>query len=434
MKFRDFLTHLEKNGKLVHVKKAVEADLELGAVLAAMEGKAVVFDSVNGYGMPVVGNLCSSRKLIAEGLGTTEKKLVKRLAIAAANPVAPEVVSSGACQEVVEHEVDLNKIPAMKYTESDGGKYIPSAVCIVKDPELGRNVCFHRLMLIDKNHFAIRLVEGRGTHAALQKAGELEIAITVGNSMPVLLAAATSLKPGMDEFGMANALEKTDLVKCKTVNIEVPADCEYVLEGRITKQTTSEGPFVDLTGIADKVRQQPVVEIKKITHRANPIFQALLPGKQEHRLLMGMPREPTIFNEVSKVCKCTDVYISEGGCSWLHGIVKIKKQNADDGKKALEAAFRGHHSMKHCIVVDDDIDIRDPEAVEWAIATRVQADKSASIMSNQPGSSLDPSSDLSEGKKATTCKVGIDATIPWDKKDKGFIPAKFRKIKKSDYL
>jgi 2,5-furandicarboxylate decarboxylase 1 len=105
---------------------------------------------------------------------------------------------------------------------------------------------------------------------------------------------------------------------------------------------------------------------------------------------MGMPKEPTIYNEVNKVCQCKDVYITPGGCSWLHAIVQIKKVNADDGKKAIAAAFEGHKSLKHCVVVDEDINIYDPHEVEWAIATRFQADKNAVILSNQPGSSLGP--------------------------------------------
>jgi UbiD family decarboxylase len=290
-------------------------------------------------------------------------------------------------------------------------------------------------MLLDKNHFAVRIVEARGTDTALKSAGgELDIAICIGNSTAVLLAAATSLPKGVDELGMANALESTELVKCKTVDLEVPRDCEFVLEGRITKDRTSEGPFLDLTGTIDKVRQQPIIEIKCITHRERPIYQTILAGRNEHKFLMGMPKEPTIFNEVSKVCQCKDVYITPGGCSWLHAVVQIHKQNLDDGKKAIAAAFEGHKSLKHCVVVDDDINIYDPHDVEWAIATRFQADKNTVILSQQPGSSLDPSGDLSEGKKATTAKAGLDATIPPAATGKGFKKEQYRKIDLNKYL
>jgi UbiD family decarboxylase len=318
----------------------------------------------------------------------------------------------------------------------DGGKYIASAVCIIKDPETEiRNSCFHRLMLLDKNHFAARIVENRGTDTALKKAGgELDIAICIGNSVPVLLAAATTLPHGLDELGMANALEETKLVKCKTIDLEVPADSEIVLEGRITKEKVLEGPFLDITETYDRIREQPVIEIKKITHRKNAFFHALIAGKGEHKLLMGMPKEPTIFNEVNKVCKCKNVLITPGGASWLHAIVQIKKEKEDDGKKALEAAFKGHSSLKHCIVVDDDIDIYDINEVEWAIATRFQADKNTIVLKNQPGSSLDPSAYQEAGKKALTTKAGIDATIPLEKKDKSFKKERYGKADLNKYL
>jgi 2,5-furandicarboxylate decarboxylase 1 len=434
--FRTFIEQLEKNGELTRIKREVSTEYEMAGVIEALGEKPVYFEKVKESSTPVVGGLLSSKDLIARGLGTSKDQLLPKLSQAIDHPVPQEVVAEGACQEVVETDVDLTKLPIMRYTMKDGGKYVPSAVAIIKDPELkAQNMCFHRLMLLDKNHFVARIVENRGTDTALKKAGgELDVAFCIGNSTAVLLSAATTLPMGVDELGMANALETTELVKCKTVDLNVPKDAEFVLEGRITKETTSEGPFLDTTGTIDKIRQQPVVEIRCVTHREKPIYQTLLPGRREHQFLMGMPKEPTIFNEVNKVCECKDVYITPGGCSWLHAIVQIKKKNADDGKKAINAAFEGHKSLKHCVIVDDDINIYDPNDVEWAIATRFQADKNAVIMPNQPGSSLDPSGDLSEGKKARTCKMGLDATIPFGKTDKSFAKEQYVKVDLNKYL
>jgi 2,5-furandicarboxylate decarboxylase 1 len=435
MSYRDFLAKLDREGRLVRITKEVSPDTEAAAVMSALDGRAVRFEKIKGSRIPVAGGVCSSREMIADSLGIAKEKLLFALADAIKNRKEPKVVDSGECQEVVEKSVDLAELPILKYVDGDGGRYISSAISVIKDPELGRNVSFHRLMLLGKDRFAARIVEGRGTETAMRKSGgELDIAICIGNSNAVLLAASTSLKPGEDEFSMANALQKTELVRCKTVDLEVPRDCEIVLEGKITKEKAPEGPFLDITGTQDKVREQPVIQIKCITHREEPIFQALLPGKQEHRLLMGMPKEPTIYNEVSKVCRCRNVLITPGGCSWLHAVVQIEKERQDDGMKAIEAAFKGHGSLKHCVVVDEDVDIYDPNDVEWAIATRFQADKGLIVMPKQPGSSLDPSGDLSEGKKAMTCKAGIDATIPFDKKDKKFERGEYRKINLKDYL
>jgi len=432
---RRFLETLEKSGELTHISKAVSTEYEMAGVIEALGEKPVFFENVKEAGIPVVGGLLSSKELIGRALNLKKEHLLHNLSSAIENPLPPEIVANGECQEVVEPSVDLTTLPIMRYTEKDGGKYIASAVSIVRDPELGRNMCFHRLMLIGKNRFVARIVEERGTDTALKKAGgELDVAICIGNSTAVLLAAATSLPKGVDELGMANALERTELVKCKTIDLEVPKDCEIVLEGRITKEKTAEGPFLDTTGTIDKIRQQRVVEIKCITHREKPIYQTLLPGRHEHQFLMGMPKEPTIFNEVNKVCECRDVYITPGGCSWLHAVVQIKKQNPEDGKKAIAAAFEGHKSLKHCVIVDDDINIYDPNDVEWAIATRFQADKNAVILPNQRGSSLDPSGDLTEGKKARTCKMGLDATIPSGKTDKSFVKERYRKVDLNSYL
>ncbi len=436
LKLRSFLEGLEKKGELTRIRKEISTDYEMAGVIEAIGERPVLFERVKESEMRVTAGLVSSKTLIAHALGIDKTRLLRELTKAIEKPVSPAIAADGKCQEIVEKNVNLSGLPIMRYTAKDGGKYIASAVAIVRDPEYNsRNMCFHRLMLLDRNRFVARIVENRGTDAALKKAGgELEVAFCIGNSTAVLLSAATTLPMGVDELGMANALEETKLVQCKTVDLEVPADCEIVLEGRITKEKAAEGPFLDLTGIVDKARQQPIVEIKCITHRRDPIYQTILAGRNEHKLLMGMPKEPTIFNEVNKVCQCKDVYITPGGCSWLHAVVQIKKLSPDDGKKAIDAAFEGHKSLKHCVVVDEDINIYDPADVEWAIATRYQADKNTIMLSNQPGSSLDPSGDLSEGKKATTAKGGIDATAPLITTGKGFVKEQYIKVDLKEYM
>jgi UbiD family decarboxylase len=175
----------------------------------------------------------------------------------------------------------------------------------------------------------------------------------------------------------------------------------------------AEGPFIDLTATLDFVRQQPVFEIDVITHRRDPIYHALLPGRSEHKMLMGMPREPTIYAEVSRVCDCRNVFITPGGTSWLHAVVQIDKHHPDDGRRAIEAAFRGHTSLKHVAVVDTDVNLFNMAEVEWAIATRFQAGRDLIVLHDQPSSSLDPSASHVPGAKARTSKMGFDATIPW---------------------
>jgi 2,5-furandicarboxylate decarboxylase 1 len=264
--------------------------------------------------------------------------------------------------------------------------------------------------------------------------GDLPVAICIGVSQAVHLAASMSPPPEVDELSVAHALAPTPLVKCLTNDLEVPADAEIVLEGRITHRTTNEGPFMDLTETMDIVREQPIIEVDLITHRHNPIFHALLPGGLEHKMLMGMPREPTIFAEVNKVTRCTGAAITPGGASWLHAVVQVEKMGEEDGSLAIHAAFKGHSSLKHVWVVDTDVNIYDSAEVEWAVATRFQADKDLIILENQPGSSLDPSGIHVPGEKSATTKAGFDCTIPWGADKAKFTRGQYGAIDLAKYV
>ncbi|MBN1159741.1 MAG: UbiD family decarboxylase [Candidatus Diapherotrites archaeon] len=438
MDFRETFSLLEEKGKARRIDKEVDPHLEIAGVLNALDGTAVIFENVKNSDYRIAGNVVSDRDYFAWPLGIEKEQLIHTIADALDNPKEPDIVQNGPCQEVVEDEVDLDKIPFLTHLEKDGGPYVTSGVAIINDPDLGRNACYHRLMKRDKTSFAARIIPKRGTDTAFQKVDELEMAVCIGNSVPVLLGAALSPEKNVDELAIMNALGKTDLVKCKTKDLEVPADSEIILEGRLLHEKTTEGPFLDLTETWDYARDdQPVFQIDKITHRKDPIHHALLPGRNEHKLLMGMPREPTIFKEVNKVCECKNVSITLGGCSWLHAIVQIKKKKWFDGKRAIDAAFRGHNSLKHCVIIDDDINIYNPAEVEWAIATRFQADDDSIILRFQDGSSLDASGKYFEGDpKAKTAKMGLDATIPTldEHNIQSFKKGKYQEVNLADYL
>ena len=369
MSFRHFLEQAAQTGDLIEINKPVSVQYELANVAHALEGRPVLFNHIIDYpGWRVCAGPCSDRKYFSMDLNVPVPELIPHLANATENPQTPPMVEVGACQEVVLEQFDLRDLPILFHLPQDGGHYIASNVVITEDPELGRNMCYHRLLRLDERRFAARIIERRGTWNAIQKVdGDLPVAICIGVSQAVHLAASMSPAPDVDELAVAHALAPTPLVKCLTNNLAVPADAEIVLEGRITKRQTQEGPFMDLTETMDIVRDQPIIEIDLITHRRNPIFHALLPGGLEHKILMGMPKEPTIFAEVNKVARCTGAIITPGGTSWLHAVVQIDKLGAADGRRAIEAAFKGHGSLKHVWVVDTDIDIYDPAQVEWAL-------------------------------------------------------------------
>lgn len=425
--FRDFVRELEEKKQLLRIKRRVSKSLELAAVMKAREGTPVLAPEVGGAKFPAVGNVFATRELVAQYLGCRADEITKKLVDAINRPSKPRAVSkSPALEKTVS---SLDDLPIPLHTERDGGPYICSGIVVAKDREYGTNCSFHRMMQLDGGRMALRILP-RHLNTFIERAGgELDVAVIIGAPINVLLASAISSRLGQNELEIANSLAPFETVRLGN-GIEVPSEVEFILEGRITRELVNEGPFVDLTDTYDIVRRQPVMEVKKIHARKDALFHVLLPGGMEHKVLMGMPREPTIFNEVSKVAECKGVSITTGGCSWLHGVVAIHKKNEDDGKKAIEAAFRGHTSMKHVVVVDDDVDIHKMEEVEWAIATRFQGDRGLVVKPHEKGSSLDPSADP---ETRETTKVGVDATAPLKNRE-AFNRAKYKKVKVEDYF
>jgi len=429
--FRGFVERLKKEGRMKVAKRQVLKKLELAGLMHALDGTPVLVPEVSDSAFPAVGNVFSTRELVCDYLGVSKDDLVPKLVHAIKSPSTPELVGAKDAP-VLENSldsVDLGCLPIPFHAEKDGGPYLSSAIIVAQDKELGRNLSFHRMMVIGKNRVVVRILHRHLDEFIKRAGGELDVAVIVGAPINVLLSAAMSVKLGEDELTFADALAPVRTVRLKN-GIEIPADCEFAFEGRITGELHDEGPFVDLTETYDVVRKQQVMRLTRMHHRNDAMWHVLLPGGLEHKVLMGMPREPTIFNEVSKVCECRGVNLTPGGCSWLHAVVSIRKKHEDDGRNAIDAAFAGHKSLKHVVIVDDDIDIDNPAEVEWAIATRVQADKDLTIKSKQKGSSLDPSADP---HTYDTAKMGIDATKPLKAHGKNFTKAEWKKINPSDY-
>jgi len=432
MTLRNYLHSLESRGDLTRITAPIPREYQIAAALKQLEPRPALFENVEDSDFRVLGNLLCSKAAFADYLGIPVSEIIPTLARAIEARSRPRVVERAPCQEVVIEDPDLGALPILRHFEADGGPYITSGVVIARHPEYGQNADFHRCMVFSPTEMAVRVVRSRHFDAFLQDRKQLDVAICVGNAPSVLVAAATSVEIGVDELEIANALEPLEVVRAKSVDLLVPAEAEFVLEGTVyLERRHAEGPFVDLTETQDVVRQEPVFVLKTITHRRDAIWQALLPGALEHKLLMGMPREPTIFREVNKVVRCLDVNISPGGCSWLHAVVQIDKRSEDDGPKAIRAAFTGHRSCKHVFVVDADIDIYDPLAVEWAMATRFQADRDLLVLGSESGSSLDPSAE--PGTKLTA-KAGFDLTRPLAAKGKNFKKVPYPEIDLGQFL
>ncbi len=432
MTLRSYLEQLTRSREMLTIKTPVSTIYEMAGILKKLEPRPVLFENVNESPYRVMGNLFSSKAAFASYFSLQVKEIIPALSRAIEGCSPCPVVASAPCQEVVIDPPDLDTLPILRHCALDGGRYISSGVFITHHPKYGQNLDFHRAMQFSKTEMAIRVVRGRHFHQYLEEQGSLDVAVCIGVPPQVLAAAATSVELGIDELEIANALstqfldEPLNLVRAKSVDLLVPADAEFVLEGTIyNDRRHSEGPFVDLTETYDIVRSEPVFEVKAITHQRDAIWHALLPGALEHKLLMGMPREPTIFKKVNEVVRCLDVNVNPGGCSWLHAIVQIDKQFEDDGKKAIQAAFSGHRSCKHVFVVDKDIDIYNPLEVEWALATRFQGDEDLVVMPKAPGSSLDPSAERDSSGAHLTTRLGFDLTKPLITQGKDFDKALF---------
>jgi len=437
MSLRSFLAEMEKRREAVRVKDQVSPRFEVSSIMRALDGGPIlIFENLQGYDIKIVANVCGTRQRICSALKVNPKNLSQKLTSTWRSPIPPKIVKEGPANEVIE-KPSLSRVPVLTHFEKDAGAYITSAIVSARSPD-GKieNVSIHRLLILDDTHLTIRLVPRhlfRLWEMAKEQKKDLEVAIAIGLHPAVLLAASSPAPFGVSEFGIANALleNKMHLIKGECVDAYAPAEAEIVLEGSIsTVKETMEGPLVDITGTYDIQRSQPIIELVSIMHREDYLYQALLPSGAEHRLLMGLPREVMIWEAVANVVPVVKaVNLSRGGGGWLHAIISIEKQTEGDGKNALLAAFGTHSSLKHAVVVDADIDVFNPEEVEWAVATRFQASEDLIIIPHVRGSTLDPSADQ---ETALTTKLGIDATRPHTKPYEKFELAKIPTNKKID--
>ena len=412
MSLRSFL----KEADIEVVDEEVSPDLEVAERLRKAR-KPVLFKKIKGYaGFSIAGNLVFSRNELATLLQVDVSGLAKRLASALSHPTQYRLVKNAPWLEVHHNKPDLaSKLPLTTFYKQCPKKYASATIVLAKDPQSGRqNASIHRLMYLQGNRFVIRIVP-RDLYTFYQKNKEhgldTEVVVVCGLH-PLLYVAAATSHPGLDELEFANTLLNGEL-ECFTLDgFSVPKEAEVVMKGRLLRsEEADEGPFVDLTGTWDAVRKQPILEVDELYHRSEPIWQVILPGGVEHRLLMGVPQEPRILAVVENaVPSVQNVVLTEGGCGWLHAVVSIKKRVEGDGKNAGLAALAAHPSLKMVIVVDDDINIYDNLEVEWALATRFQPDRGLVVISGVRGSSLDPSSN----KTGVTSKWLIDATLPLD--------------------
>ncbi len=403
---RKFIEKMRELGLVVDVTEPCSVNMQ-AAQMAAATDKVLFFHKVGGA--RAVMNLTANRRALSVALGIDERAMVKTLADAKFDG---RIMNEGPLQM---KKPDLSRIPVMHHFPKDAGKYITAGTVFSKWDGIF-NASIHRMLVLDKHRVAARLVEGRHTHVMLGKAlarGEhLPIAVAIGMHPAVTFASCTRVPTGKELAYAAELLGGEIRVKECSNGVLVP-DAEIILEGYIGAERTPEGPFVDITGTYDPVRQGPVIEFTGMYTKPDFIYHGILPGGDEHKILMGAPYEPKIFRAVAGVTEVKNVVLTKGGCGYLHAVIQIKKSTQGDGKNAIMAAFAAHTSLKHVVVVDEDINPTDPYDVEYAIATRVNGERDMMVITGVRGSSLDPCQ-LDDG---TNVKVGVDATMVLGRED-----------------
>ena len=414
---RDWLDHLAARERLAVIKPNADLRFEVAAYAKRLDGvRATLFPRPSGHAMPVVSGLTSNRGWMAEAMGVEPHELLARFQDAAANPLPSQEVTDAPVQQVVHRKVDLLKqLPVPTHNEHDGGPYISAGLMIARNPNTGKqNVTIHRCQVTGPNRLGVLLLP-RHTHAYLQMAEEagqpLDVAIVVGVDPLTLLASQAIVPLDHDELEIAGALQGRPLpiVKCITSDVRVPAEAEIVIEGRILPGVREpEGPFGEFPQYYGPRANREVMEVVAVTHRKDAIFHTIVGGGLDHQLLGAIPKEATLLTHLRRSFPdVLDVHLSPGGVMRYHLFVKLKKTQEGQAKNVIMGAFAGSFDLKHVIVVDDDVDIHNPTEVEWAMATRFQADRDLLIVPESQGSKLDPSN-----RDGVGAKMGIDATKP----------------------
>jgi 2,5-furandicarboxylate decarboxylase 1 len=414
---RGWLTELESSGRLAVAKEGVSLIDELAAISKRLElERAVVFPSPSGHAIPVVANLFADRGWVAESIGVSSDQLLVRFQEAVRHPLPWVEVASGPAQDVVHRDIDLLKLlPIPKHNELDSGPYITAGLLIARNPRTGiQNVAIHRCQISGPDRIGILLLPRHTLHyfRLAEEAGDaLEIALVIGVHPVCLLASQAIAALDEDEMAIAGALlgHPIEMVKCKTNAVRVPAHAEIVIEGRILpKVREPEGPFGEFPQYYGPRANREVIQVDAVTHRKNAIFHTIVGGGAEHLVLGEVPREATLLEHLQRSFPgVLDVRLTRGGTCRYHLVVKIDKKSNGEPKNIIMGAFGGHYDVKQVVIVDQDVNIDDPVEIEWAIATRFQADRDLVVVAGAQGSKLDPSSD-----GGISAKMGLDATKP----------------------
>lgn len=406
-------------GNLLVTDVPVNPKLELTRTIYKLEKQnrraAVLFKKVTGSNLPVLTNLFGSRGRLALALDTTEEKLNQVYREREKQLTRPVLVGTGSIQERVMtgSEVDLTALPMVHHNSGDGGPYITAGVTTVRDPDTGiRNGGMYRFMVKSKNKMGVHLAEASHVYYIYQKycarKENMPIAVTIGAHPAVSMGSLSFCSIDTDEYDVMGGLlgSPMEIVRCKSVDLEVPAHGEICLEGYIDcEERGPEGPFGEWHTLYGRTENYPVVTITTMTTRKNPLYHDVCSGDTEHQLLGGIPRLGQIYNQVKVACPgVRDVYMPPSGCCRTACYVSIKKFVEGEPANGAAAVFSADPFVRHAVFVDEDVNIFDDTEVLRAINLNTDSSK-CFIIHNAKGSPIDPMS-----RNGVVTKIGIDAT------------------------
>jgi 2,5-furandicarboxylate decarboxylase 1 len=428
-RLRSALERMAESGRLSAFTAPIDTHLAVAGALKKYDGgPALMFTAVNGYDIPVIGNLLCCQLNCEAAFDLNFRGIRDAVGRALSAPIAPVVVAKAAAQENVRTEgIDIAAtLPVLFHTAEDAGRFITAGVVIVRDPETGiYNASNHRLQLVGPNRTAIKLDYGRHLRLAFERAKRagrpLPIAVCIGTDLALQYTAATmgsQMPENADELAAAGGFcgRPLAVVKAVTQDLLIPADTEIVLEGVISPdQTIEEGPFGEFVGYLSPAGEAPIFEVTALTHRDKPLYQVINGYSFETTMLRKYVLEASLLKVLqAAVPIVTDAEMTAGGLHRFHAVLQVRKttpQHEGLQRNALLAAFGALKDLDLIIVVDDDIDIRNPHDVEYALATRMEASRDIFTIPGARGHEY-----VRIGRNGIRAKVGIDATVPLDEK------------------
>lgn len=420
---REFMDFLMARGELETVEREVDRKYEIALVSqksSEVNGPALLFENVKGYNIPVVTGIFGTKERCYLSLESTAKDWPKKFDKAIKNPIPCKIVKDGPCKEIIEtgKEVNLNKFPILWQLEKDKGYYLTATNLIIKDPDTGkRNNSIHRMYVAGKDRLVPQIGAPMHLWPIMKKYWDrgkpAPVAVAVGVEPVTLEAAATKVPYDVDELELAGALrgEPVEMVKCETIDAEVPATSELVLEGEFPPgERAHEAPFAEFTGYYGEETYSPAFHVKAITHRKDMIYQGLIVGfpPDEGILMSCVEGEALAYSVVKKIVPEEDIRGINSPVSSVtfKVIVSFNKTVPGQGKLLLLALLGEFVQLKNAIVVDRDIDPFNPIEVDWAVTTRSRYEDIISV--EALGNSLDPVA----REECLSSKIGIDATLP----------------------